>query len=134
MAGVTDAAEILMLDWITVTGTPTRPSGFYLGLFTTTPTDKEAGTGGTEATGGGYARIALTMSGASGGATSNTSGAHDFVVGTNLAAGTYTGWGVWSASTDGTLLGCDDLTTSRTVSATGDTIRFAVGSIDLTLD
>jgi hypothetical protein len=133
MAGVADTFEDRMLDWVLNVGTPTRPSGTHLALFTANP-NFETGAGGTEATGGGYARIAVTMSAASGGSTSNSSGPHDFVVGTNLAADTYTGWGIYDASTSGNLICGGSLTASRTVSASGDTIRFAATSITITLD
>lgn len=132
MAGVSTAAANLMLNWITVTGTPTRPTGYYLALFTVNP-DFDAGTGGTEATGGSYARIALTMETASSRATQNSSGPHEFIVGTNCAAATYTGWGVYSLSTGGVFLGGADFAADRVLSSAGDKISFAVGAIDLTL-
>lgn len=105
---------------------------FYLALFTTNP-NFQTGAGGTEATGGGYARIAVTMSAASARARTNSSGPHEFVVGTNLAAGTYTGAALYDASSGGTFIGGEAFAASRTVSASGDKITFAVGDIDLTL-
>ncbi len=132
MAGLGNTAENLMLDWITVTGNPTRPAGFFLALFTVNP-DFETGSGGTEATGGSYARISMAMDAAASGATQNTN-AHEFTVGTNLAAGTYTGFAIYSASSAGTFLGGAALSASRTVSVSGDKISFAAGAIDITLD
>jgi len=132
MAGISDAAALLMIDWLTATGTPTRPTAFYLALFTTNP-NFQTGAGGTEASGGSYARIALTMETAATRATQNSSGPHEFVVGTNLAAGTYTGFGIYSLSAAGVFLGGATFSASRTVSVSGDKIAFAVGAIDFTL-
>lgn len=132
MAGLGNTAENLMLDWITVTGNPTRPAGFFLALFTVNP-DFETGSGGTEATGGSYARQSMTMDAASGGATAN-SALLEFIQGTNIAAGTYTGFGIYSASSGGTFLGGAALSANRTLSVAGDKISFAIGAIDITLD
>ena len=121
-----------MLDWITVTGTPTRPTGFYLALYTTNP-NFQTGAGGTEATGGSYARIGMTMETAAVRATQNSSGPHEFIVGTNLAAGTYTGFGVYSLSAAGVFLGGADFPSDRVVAVAGDKITFAVGAVDLAL-
>ena len=133
MADLSTAATNLMIDWLTVVGTPTRPTGFYLALFTTTPTDLLAGSGGTEATGGSYARIEVTMDTAASRATTNTSGPHEFVVGTNCAAATYKGYGIYSASSGGVYLGGASLSADRVLANAGDKISFAVGDIDLSL-
>lgn len=123
MAGISDAFANEMLD---------ARSTYYLAIFTVNPSFT-AGTGGTEATGGSYARIALTMGAAAARERSNTSGAHEFTVGTNIAAGTYTGFGLYSASSAGTFLGGAAFGASRVLSVTGDKISFAVGAIDITL-
>lgn len=123
--GISDAYANMLLDGA-------APAGFFLALFTTNP-NFETGAGGTEATGGSYARIALTMAAAASRARTNSSGPHEFVVGTNLAAAGYTGWGLYSASTAGTFLGGAAFAATRTVSVAGDKISFAAGSIDLEL-
>ena len=105
----------------------------YLALFTTNP-NFALGTGGTEATGGSYARIELTMAAAASRARVNSSGPHEFVVGTNLAAGTYTGWGIYSASSGGTFRGGEAFAANRVVALTGDKIAFAVGSLELAVN
>ena len=133
MAGIADAVADLMIDWLTATGTPTRPLGVFLALYTTNP-DFGDGTGGTEATGGSYARIELTMSASSSRATANSSGAHEFIVGTNLAADTYTGFGLYDAVTAGVFLGGATMAGgARTVASAGDKISYAVGAVDITL-
>jgi hypothetical protein len=112
MAGVSDTAENLMLDWITVTGNPTRPAGFYLALYTTNP-NFETGSGS--------------------GSTSNTA-LLEWTQGTDIAAGTYTGFGIYSASSSGTFIGGAAFSQSRTLAATGDKISFAIGAVVLTQD
>ncbi len=135
MASISNAARALMLDWFTVTGSPTRPAGFYLALYTTNPTDFDAGTGGTEATGGSYARKSMTMDAATSAdpsVTENT-GALAWTVGTDLAAGTYKGWGIYTASTSGTYLGGKAFSSDRIVATTGDKVNIAAGAIILNL-
>lgn len=120
---ISDDLANAMLDSIT---------GFYIALFTTNP-NFQTGAGGTEATGGSYARIELTMAAAASRARTNTSGPHTFVVGTNIAAGTYTGYGIYSAASGGDFYGGAAFSASRVLSITGDTISIAVGAADLTL-
>ena len=52
----TNSFETDVLNWGLTAGTVTRPTAWYIGLFTSDPTD--TGTGGTEVTAGGYARTA----------------------------------------------------------------------------
>src|SRR5512139_1261453 len=134
MAGFSDDAKKLMTDWLTVTGAPTRPTGYYLAIYTTNP-NFNTGVGAVEATGGSYARQTMTMDAASGTVTVVTANAvaYAFVQGTNIAAGTYTGWGVYSLSTGGVFLGGADFAADRILGVTGDNINFAIGEIDLTL-
>lgn len=123
MPGVSDTTANAMLDSVV---------NFYLALFTTNP-NFQTGVGGTEASGGSYGRIAVTMGAAAARARTNTSGPHEFVVGTNVAAGAYTGFGIYSASSGGTFEGGAAFAATRTLSVAGDKISFAVGAIDMTL-
>lgn len=67
--------------------------------------------------------------GASGGAISNTVA----IEWTNVSTTeTYTHVSFWSASTAGTFLGSDDLSSSAAVTA-GDTFRIPIGDLDLTI-
>ena len=120
---LSDYAENEAADHILGTGAWTMPAAVSLALFTTNP-NFETGAGGTEATGGGYARKAVAFGAASGGATNNTA-EKKWTVGTDLAAGTYTGWGVYDAATGGTLLFGDAFSANRTVATAGDFISFA---------
>ena len=129
MAALSDYAEKLLLDFLMTTGTATRPTAWYVGLFTAAPND--AG-GGTEVSGSGYARQAVAFDAATSGAgtTSNT-GAVTFTA-AGGAWGTITHIGIFDASTSGNLLWHGSLTASKTV-ADGDTLQFSTGNIDLTL-
>jgi len=129
MAALSDHAEALLLDWLMTNGTATRPTAWYVGLFTAAPSD--AG-GGTEVSTGGYARQSVTFDAASspGGTTSN-SGAVTFTA-SGGDYGTVTHIGIFDASTSGNLLWHGALTASKTV-ADGDTLEFSAGNIDLTL-
>lgn len=129
MAALSDYAEKLLLDFLMTTGTATRPTNWYVGLFTAAPND--AG-GGTEVSGSGYAREAVTFDAAtSGGGTTSNTGAVSFTA-AGGSWGTISHIGIFDASTSGNLLWHGSLTASKTV-ADGDTLEFAIGNIDLTL-
>ena len=106
----------------------TSPTNVYISLHTADVTD--AGNG-AEVSGGSYARTAATFGSASSGAISN-SAAVNFAAAT-ASWGTVTHFGVWDASTSGNLLYHGALTASKTV-ASGDTLSFAIGDIDISID
>lgn len=130
MAGFTNYAEDLVLDWLLTNGAATRPTAWYVALYTVAP--GESG-GGTEVSGGSYARTAVTFT-VSGTAptTASNSAAVEFPAATGNW-GTIVAAGIFDASTSGNLLAFADLTTSKTVD-TGDVLRFNTGEIDVTLD
>ena len=129
MTDNSDYLEDKVVNHVLGTSAFTMPAAVSLALFTVNP-NFQTGAGGTEATGGSYARLALAFSTSSGGAGSASNSAiREFIVGTNLAAGTYTGWGVYDAGAAGNFLFGDTFAASRVVSATGDKIAFAIGSI-----
>ena len=129
MAALSDYAEKLLLDFLMTTGTATRPTNWYVALFTAAPND--AG-GGTEVSAGGYTRQSVAFSAAAspGGTTSN-SGEVSFTA-SGGDYGTVTHMGIFDASSSGNLLWHGALTASKAV-ADGDTLTFAVGNIDLTM-
>ena len=129
MAALSDHAEALLLDWLMTTGTATRPTSWYVALFTAAPSDSG---GGTEVSSGGYSRQSVAFDAASsqGGTTSN-SGAVTFTA-SGGSYGTVTHIGIFDASTSGNLLWHGALTASKTV-ADGDTLEFSAGNIDLAL-
>jgi hypothetical protein len=128
--GKTDYAENKVLDHMT--GKAAWPAvTAYLGLFTAAPTD--AG-GGTEVSGGSYARKATAAgdwAAAAGGSTSNVN-----VLSFPAASapwGTVTHFGLFDAATAGNLLAYGALTNAKTIGS-GDTASFAAGALTFTED
>lgn len=129
MAALSDYAENLLLNFLMTTGTATRPTNWYLALYTAAPND--AG-GGTEVSGNGYSRQSVSWDTASGtGGTTSNSGAVTFTAsGGNF--GNVTHIGIFDASSGGNLIWHGAMAASKQVNA-GDSIQFATGSIDLTI-
>ena len=129
MAALSDYAEKLLLDWSMTTGAATRPTQWFLALYTAAPSD--AG-GGTEVSGSGYSRKAITFAAAStpGGTTSNTNTPSFTAVGGSF--GTVTHLGIFTEATGGNLLWHGAMTASKTV-GDGDTLEFSPGNVNLTL-
>ncbi|CAB4135806.1 hypothetical protein UFOVP573_129 [uncultured Caudovirales phage] len=127
MAGnLSDYLENKLLDHFLGTTTFTKPTTVYVGLYTVAPTD--AG-GGTQVTGGSYARQTATFSAAASGTTSNTANI-DFA---GMPAATTVAIGVFDALTSGNLLLWGTLTANKTTDA-GDTLRIATGDLDISID
>ena len=127
MAGnLTNYLENKLIDHFLGTTSYTMPAAVYIGLFTVAPTD--AG-GGTEVTGGSYARQAATFSAASSGATSNDTNI-DF---TGMPATTTVAIGIFDDVASGNMLLYGTLTTNKTTDA-GDTLRIATGDLDISID
>jgi len=130
MAGFSDYLEDKVLNHVFGGNSYTAPGTLYVGLFTAAPSDSG---GGTECSGGSYARKsmpAMTVSGTS--PTTATNGAAvEFATATG-SWGTVTHVGVFDASTSGNLLGWAALSASKTVSS-GDVFRFDAGDLDITL-
>lgn len=123
----TNDLETRVLQWALTAGSPTRPTAWYLGLFTAAP--GETG-GGTELSGNGYARQAVTMTVT--GDTASNSGAIEFPTATG-SWGTITHAAIFDASSAGNMLVYATLTASKTI-GTGDILRFPAGDIDVTLN
>lgn len=126
MSSFSDYTEDAVLDHVFRNVALTSPTAVYLALYTVTPSD--AG-GGTEVTGGGYARQAITFGAASGGSMSNT-------VAVSLTAsgapfGDVVAIGIHDAATAGNLLAWDGITPATI--GDGDTINFGIGNITITL-
>ena len=127
MAGnLSNYLENKLIDHFLGTASYTMPTDVYVALYTVAP--GEAG-GGTEVTGGSYARQIATFSAAASGATSNDSNI-DFV---NMPAATTVAIGIFDALTSGNLLLYGSLTTNKTTDA-GDTLRIATGDLDISID
>lgn len=127
MSAASDYLENEILDHIFRNAAYTSPASVHLALYTAAPSD--AG-GGTEVSGNGYAREAITFGAASGGTISNSAAVEFTATGGNF--GTVTHWGIFDAGTSGNLLAHGSLAASRAVND-GDTLTFAIGDIDITL-
>ena len=129
MSALSDHAEALALDWLMTNGAATRPTAWYVALYTAAPAD--AG-GGTEVSTGGYARKSVTFNAAAspGGTTENAG----IVTWTASGAdyGTVTHMGILDAVSGGNLLWHGALTSSKVVQD-GDTVQFNAGNLALTL-
>ena len=133
MAALTDHAENLLLNFLMTTGTATRPTNWYVALYTGAPNDASTGSsGGTEVSGNGYSRQSVSWDAASGtGGTTANSGTVTFTA-SGGSFGTVTHIGITDASSGGNLLWHGAMTASKTV-ADGDSLQFAAGAIDLTI-
>lgn len=131
MSSFTDYTENLVLNWLLTTNSATRPTAWYIGLFTAAPSD--AG-GGTEVSGNGYARKATGTISVSG--TNPTNATNDAAIEFAAASGgnwgTITHAGIFDALTTGNLLAWAALSTSRTIND-GDVLRIPAGDLDVTL-
>jgi hypothetical protein len=129
MAALSNHAEKLLLDWLMTAGAATRPTAWFLALYTAAPSDSG---GGTEVSGAGYARQAIAFAAATSGAgTTDNTGLVSFTAsGGNF--GTVTHVGIFDAVSSGNLLWHGAMTASRTIND-GDTLEFAVGAVDLTM-
>jgi hypothetical protein len=122
MTQLSDYAEQQVVNHFLRNQAFTPPTTVYLALFSDATTD--AG-GGTEATGGSYARQAITFGAPSSGAASNTNA----LTFTNMPAGTWTHCAIIDASSGGNFLFHGPLTASKTTTA-GQNVEVAVGEID----
>jgi hypothetical protein len=130
MSSFSDYTENLVLTWLFTTGSATRPTAWYVGLFTAAPSDTG---GGTEVTGNAYARVVTgTISGTGTATTFSNAAAIEFAAASGGNWGTI-GWaGVFDASTGGNLLAWAPLTTSRVIND-GDVFRIPATSLTITL-
>lgn len=127
-----------MLNWLKGTTFVAAPATTYVALFTTAPTS-DAGTGGTEVSGGSYARVGITSStgwsAISGGATVaeqiSNGGVVTFATPT-ANWGTVVAVGLYDAVTSGNLLYFATITSQ--VINTGVVASFAIGALIVTAD
>ena len=125
---LTNTFETTTLTFLLTTDAVTRPTVWYVGLFTTDPGETGAG---TEVTGFGYARTAVTFT-VTGDTASNSAGV-EFPAATGGAFGTVTHIGIMDASTGGNMIIHAPLTTAKTI-ADGDVFRIPTGDLDVTLN
>lgn len=144
MAALSDYLENKLVDHIFRGQTFTPPATLYVGLFTAAPSD--AG-GGTEVSGGSYARVAVTSSlenwagtqsagsttasSGTGGQTSNNA-AITFPAPSGANWGTVTHFGIFDASTGGNLLIWSALSSPKSVNDGDAAPSFAAGALTVT--
>ena len=119
--------ETRVLNYVFTTSSVTRPTAWHVALYTAAPSDTG---GGTEVSGGAYARQAVTFS-VSGNTATNTA-ALEYATAT-AAYGTVSHVGVFDASTGGNLIAYAALATSKVID-TGDVFRIPAGDLDVTLE
>ena len=155
MSAMSDFLENKLVDWffrgqaIGVTGASaaagTGPTNLYVGLFTATPSDTG---GGTEVTGGSYARVTVasslanwagTQAAASTTASTGTTGTTSNNNAVTFPAptanwGTIVAFGIFDATSGGNLLFWGALTTNKTVNNGDAAPSFAAAALAIQLD
>lgn len=136
MAGKTNFLEAKWLDSTFRTLAAYKPAAIYIGLFTAAPSDSG---GGTEATGGNYARVQVSQADAQWNAPAGTPrsisnvNAITFPV-PNASWGQVTHFGIFDASTSGNLLYWAALANPKNVNNGDPAPSFAAGVITVTED
>ena len=137
MSQFSDWAEPRVLDALFNGVALTGPNTMYIALYTATLSDSG---GGTEVTGGAYARAAVRKNGAASptfdlavvdGAGYLVDNTHTITFVTATANwGNVLAFGLWDHLTTGNLLMWGPLTATKTVNA-NDTFKFLAGALDL---
>jgi len=124
-----NSAETLVLNWLLTAGSATRPTAWYLALFTSNPDEDGSGTE-VSTVGTAYARqtAAFTVTGN----TASNSAAIEFPTAT-ASYGTVSHVGVYDASTGGNLIAYAALSTAKVID-TGDVLRVPASDLNITLD
>lgn len=135
MSNATNTLEELIGDHLLRTATWTKPSAIYVGLFTVMPA--EDGTGGTEVTGGDYARVQCGpgdayWTGPSGGSGSYTNAGVIQFAEPSANWGEILGYGLFSAASSGTLYISKSFSASKIVSLGDPAPGFAIGALTVT--
>jgi hypothetical protein len=145
MAGMSDYLENKIIDWLLRAQAFTAPATVYIGLLTAAPSDTG---GGTEVSGGSYARVAVTSSLANwagtqsagstvassgtGGTTSNNAAITFPTPSANWGVATHLG--IYDASTSGNLLFWVALTASKTINNGDPAPSFPIAALSVQID
>lgn len=132
MGDLSNYLENALLDHLFGKASYTQPT-IYIGLSSSTPNDD--GTGITEPSGGGYARVstaAADWNAASAGLTDNAN-VIDFGTATGDWGSALTHWVAFDASSGGNVLCFGALSVLKTV-YNGDPVKFPAGDLDFSLD
>jgi len=127
MASFSDYLENKLLNHVFRNTAYTPPTTLYLALFTSAPAD--AG-GGTEVSGGGYARQALSFAAAASGSIASNAAVSFTASGADF--GTVVATGIFDALTGGNLITWAAMTPATVDNA--DTLAFNAGDVVQTLD
>jgi hypothetical protein len=128
MSSISNYLEEKVINHFLRGTTVASPAKVYLALYTSDPTDADAG---TEVTGGAYARQQITLTAPVDGVTKNAVDIEFAVATANW--GTVTHAGVRDAVTGGNLLLHGPLNLNKTI-ATGDQFRVPANQLTFTLD
>lgn len=134
MANMSDYLEGQLRAHIFRTASFTKPTELHVALFTVTPSDSG---GGTEVTGGSYARVQRDPLDANWTAASATDGLTDNAAAITFPApsanwGTVVAFGIFDASTSGNLLVWGPITPNKTINNGDPAPAFAIGALDVT--
>lgn len=142
-AQASDYLENQLTDHLFRGATFAKPPAMYVALFTSAPSDSG---GGTEVTGGAYARVNLPPSntnwaatqGGTSGASSGTSGTTSNAIAITFPVptanwGTVGWYGLFDAAVGGNLLIWDALTAPRTILNADPAPSFAIGALAITV-
>jgi len=121
--------ETHTLQYLFTTTSVTRPTAWYIALFTSNPAEDASGTE-VSTSGTAYARQSATFTVSGNEATNST--AIEFPTAT-ASYGTVSHVGVFDASTGGNLIAYAALTTSKAID-TGDVLRLPANDLDITMD
>ena len=121
--------ETHTLQYLFTTTSVTRPTAWYIALFTSNPAEDASGTE-VSTSGTAYARQSATFT-VSGNEATN-SAAIEFPTAT-ASYGTVTHIGVFDAVSAGNLIAYAALTTSKAID-TGDVLRLPANDLDITMD
>ena len=135
MANASDYLEVELRKHLFRTGSFTKPTVLGVALFTVTPAD--AG-GGTEVTGGSYARVNLPPLDANWTAPDGTGGLTDNAAAITFPTpsanwGTVVAFGIFDATTAGNLLVWGPITPNKTINNGDPAPSFAIGALDVTI-
>jgi hypothetical protein len=134
---LTDYAENQTLNWLLTTNAVTRPTQWYVALFTVSPSDTG---GGTEVAGNAYARQAVTFSVSGTNPTQAANTANIEFATATASWGAIASIGVFDAPTGGNMLAeglalnpVTGLADAETVN-TGNIYRLNAGDLVVTMD
>ena len=126
MSAMSDFLELEVLDHVLGTGSYTMPTTVRIGLSTGSFGDDNSG---TELTGNGYARQAITFAAASSGSAA-TNATVTFPTATG-SWGSVGFWGIFDAASGGNLLVHGAFDSAKTI-GTGDVFRINSGDLTVT--